>query len=280
MTELSWSRSTTSSNSGSVMLAASISSCVISGISSETPVRTTCATPVGLSGSAGNRRRSSCAHSTFAGSTCANAMSGSDPSDSRTSTAHQSARSGTASRATRWMVASQFSERLSSWVAPTRKVCACCRARALGDVDEDVDDMTDITALIEEWCRPDERPPVSPPERLRNRSTASNSRSPVNARRPGSSWTGRDDLPHPGLETSQDLFGGGPLHLLAGGESRHPGRRIVGVHEDPVVSWMVIPSALLLVMISRTSHPGAPQPSPVSAISAPTSLMTSFKTYK
>ena len=52
MTELSWSRSTTSSNSGSVMLAASISSCVISGISSETPVRTTCATPVGLSGSA------------------------------------------------------------------------------------------------------------------------------------------------------------------------------------------------------------------------------------
>ena len=192
MTELSWSRSTTSNNSGSVMLAASISSWVISGISSDTPVRTTCATPEGLSGSDGNRRRSSCAHSTFAGSTCANAMSDSDPSGSRTSTAHQSARSGTASRATRWMVASQFSERLSSWVAPTRNALRLLPRPVLRDVHEDVDDMTDTPRADRRAVSPGRAPTgPPPPERLRNRTTASGSRSPVNARRPGSSSMGR-----------------------------------------------------------------------------------------
>ena len=100
----------------------------------------------------------------------------------------------------------------------------------LRDVHEDVDDMSDVARAVEERRRSDERPPVAtarpPPEaddRLRRPLSGERSATRELADRKGATVLIQD------LEPSDDLFGGGSLHILAGSESRHPGRRIVGV---------------------------------------------------
>ncbi len=102
----------------------------------------------------------------------------------------------------------------------------------LRDIHEDVHHMMDLAACVEERRRANERPPVS----ATGASPEANDRLWFPFPGKGSAsrqLTNREWMTVliQDLESADDLFGRGSLHIFSRSESRHPGRRIVGVDE-------------------------------------------------